>query len=179
MTATIRVEDLQRVASNLEKALSVAPVPAQYPIHLTPRSPYVPGRAALVFVGPHVLDPAGDLAEYGWADFDGNYGWLHSPPHEGARVVAWFRPTEAGRKYTVDFTCRGQPGHSFVLASSMGAAETVHVDTANLPYPELADLDEVLVGTTFEAHDVAWKSFAVSGNGHWTLLSFEVVEHPA
>jgi hypothetical protein len=179
MTATVRVDDLQRLANNLENTLLTAPSPAQYPVRLTPRSPYLTGRAALVFVGPHVLDPSGDLAEHGWADLDVNYGWLHSPPHEGARVVGWFRPTEAGRKYTVDFTCRGQPGHSFTLALSTGSTETVHVDTGNLQYPELADLREVLVGTTFEAQNENWKSFALSSDGHWKLESFEVVEHPA
>jgi hypothetical protein len=62
---------------------------------------------------------------------------------------------------------------------STGSTETVHVDTGNLQYPELADLREVLVGTTFEAQNENWKSFALSSDGHWKLESFEVVEHPA
>jgi hypothetical protein len=174
--------DFKRVEDNLKMALTVQPgmkvIPTQYPIQLTPHTPYVMGRAALVFVLPHVLSPAADLAEYGWADFDDNYGWLHSPPNEAARVVGWFRPSDAGRKYNVDFSCEGQPGHSFMLTSSGGVSETVHLATDNLDYPELAPLVKVSVGKTFTAQNQDWKWFNVSGDGHWKLLSLEVVQFP-
>jgi hypothetical protein len=171
-----RVEDNLKMALIVEPAMKV--IPTQYPIQLTPHTPYVMGRAGLVFVGPHVLDPGGNLAEYGWADFDGNYGWFHSPPHEGARVVGWFRPSDPGRKYNVDFSCEGQRGHSFVLASSGGASETVDLATDNLDLPEMLPLEKVSVGTTFIAQDENWKWFQVSGDGHWKLLSLEVVQLP-
>ena len=175
--------NVQRVDKNLEKALTVQPgihsISPDYPIELTPHSPYLVGRAALVFVAPHVLNPADDLAEYGWQDFDENYGYSHNPPHEGARVVAWFRPSDATRKYNVDFSCEGQPGHSLVLALNTGDTETVQVSASGYQYPELAGLEKVSVGTTFGAKNHDWKWFSLSSDGHWKLLSFEVFQLPA
>jgi len=55
---------LQSLRKNLEKALSTPPS-IDYPIKLTPHTPCVVGRAALVFAGPHVLNPADNVAEYG------------------------------------------------------------------------------------------------------------------
>src|SRR5262245_48864158 len=81
---------LQSFREVLEKALSTPPS-IDYPIKLTPHSPYEMGRATLIFFGPHVLNPAENFAEYGWETIEEAYGSLvHNTPHEGACVTAWF-----------------------------------------------------------------------------------------
>ncbi|SRR6266545_3222084 len=168
---------LQSFRKNLEKALSTPPS-IDYPIKLTPHSPYVMGRAALVFAGPHILNPADNFAEYGWETIEEVYGTLvHNTPHEGACVMAWFRPPVAGLKYNVNFSCEGLRGHSLVLASE-GDTETISISTDNLEIPEALPLAEAAAGTTFEAKDLDWKWFSLSSDQHWRLLSFEVIQLP-
>lgn len=169
--------EIQRARQSLEKALIVQPhmIVPDYPIKLTPQSPYVMNRAALVFVLPDILSPADNLAEYGWLAFsESEVGVEHIPGREGARVIAWFRPSEENRKYNVDFSCEGETGQSFVLALSTGDTETVHVSG-----DFSAVLISELVGTTFEANNKNWRSFSLSMTGHWKLLSFEVNQLPA
>jgi hypothetical protein len=95
----------------------------EFPIRLTPRASFLAGRAALVFVAPHVLTPADDFVEFGYhvlgTDEDAPYG-TNVVPHDGARIVAWFRPPEVGRKYNVEFFCGGHQLDSFTLESSDG-----------------------------------------------------------
>lgn len=166
----------QRLLKNLKEALDTPPI--DHPIQLTPHSPYVMGRAALVFLSPHVLNPADNSAEYGWETSEPAYGTLvHNPPHGGACVVAWFRPPVAARKYNVNFSCEGVRGHSLVLVSD-GDTETINISTDNTQIPEALPLAKAAAGTTFEAKDLAWKWFSLSSDQHWKLLSFEAVELP-
>jgi len=168
---------LQSFSKNLEKVLSTPPS-IDYPIKLTPHAPYVVGRAALVFAGPHILNPADNFAEYGWETIEEGYGSLvHNAPQEGACVIAWFRPPVAGRKFNVNFSCEGLRGHSLVLASG-GDTETINISTDNLQIPEALPLAETVAGTMFEAKDLEWKWFRLSSDQHWRLLSFEVVLLP-
>jgi len=166
----------QRFAKNLKQALDTPPI--DYPIELTPHSPYMMGRAALVFISPHVLNPADDAAEYGSETSDPTYGTIvHNPPHGGACVVAWFRPPVAARKYNVNFSCEGVRGHSLVLVGE-GDTETINISTDNTQIPEALPLAKAAAGTMFEAKDLGWKWFSLSSDQHWKLLSFEAVELP-
>jgi hypothetical protein len=175
MTVTSSVSFQSSV--NLERALKTPPS-IDYPIQLTPQSPYVTGTATLVFVSPHILDPADSLAEYGSETTEPGYGSsVHSAPYEGACVVAWFRPPVAGCKYNVNFSCEGLRGHSLVLASE-SETETITINTGDSEIPEALPLAEVTAGTTFEATDSAWMRFSLSSDQHWRLLSFEVVQLP-
>lgn len=181
MTTTIL-----RKLDTFENALTVPPRGIKlegqhYPILLTPLSPHLTNRAALVFVRPSVLSSADDLAEYGSETYhdvfeEGDSGYDHHPPIEGARLVAWFRTSEPGRKYNVDFSCECVAGHSFTLVSSAGASETASV-------PEGAELETnhlypVLVGMTFTPQTDSWRAFTLSSDAHWKLKSFEVVQFP-
>src|SRR5262245_48134139 len=137
MTAT-GLPALQHLGKSLKEILSAPPV--DHPLLLTPHSPYAVGRAALVFVSQHVLDPAGNLAEFGWETIDPTFGdFVHHPPHGGAHVVAWFRPPSVGRKYNVNFSCEALRGHSLVL-SSAGDTETISISTEDLDTPEALPL---------------------------------------
>jgi hypothetical protein len=168
---------LQSLRKNLERALSTPPS-IDYPIKLTAHSPYLMGRAALVFAGPHILNPADNFAEYGWETIEEAYGSLvHNTPHDGACVIAWFRPPVAGRKYNVNFSCEGLRGHSLVLVSG-GDTETINISTENYEIPEALPLAKADAGTMFEAKDLNWKWFSLSSDQHWRLLSFEVVQLP-
>src|SRR5262245_42284280 len=94
------------------------------------------GRAALVFLSPHVLNPADNVAEYGWQTTEPGYGSVvHTPPHGGACVVAWFRPPVGALKYNVNFSCEAVRGHSLVLTSE-GDSETVNISADNFQTPE-------------------------------------------
>jgi len=174
ITTPVRVHSLRE---NLEKAVSMPPG-IDYPITLTPRSPYVTGRVALVFAGPHILNPADNVAEYGWETTEPGYGTLvHNAPYEGACVIAWVHPSVAERKYNVNFSCEALRGHSLVLASQ-GDTETVEISTDNTEIPEALPLVEASAGTTFEAKDLSWKWFRLSSDQHWKLRSFEVILLP-
>src|SRR5262249_24619956 len=133
---------------------------------------------ALVFVSPNVLNSADNVAEYGWETTEPGYGtFVHNAPHQGACVVAWFRPPVAGRKYNVNFSCAGLRGHSLVLTSG-GDTETISIAAGDSEIPEALPLVEAAAGTTFEAKDSAWKWFSLSSDQHWRLSSFEVVQLP-
>lgn len=176
MPNTASVATQQHFGTSLKQALDTPPVDSS--ILLTPHSPYIVGRAALVFLSPHVFNPADDFAEYGWETIEPGYGSLvHTPPHGGACVVAWFRPPVAPRKYNVNFSCEGLRGHSLVLLSG-GDSETINISTDNSQIPEALPLAKVAAGTTFEANDLSWKWFSLSSDQHWKLLSFEAVELP-
>ena len=136
---------LQSFREVLEKALSTPPS-IDYPIKLTPHSPYEMGRATLIFFGPHVLNPAENFAEYGWETIEEAYGSLvHNTPHEGACVTAWFRPPVVNRKYNVNFSCEGLRGHSLVL-SSEGDTETINISTDDTEIPEALPLAKADAG---------------------------------
>src|SRR5262249_44815010 len=127
----------------------------------------------------HILNPADNFAEFGWETIEESFGSLvHNTPHEGARVMAWFRPPVAAREYNVNFSCEGLQGHSLVLKSG-GDTETIHISTDNSEIPEALPLAKADAGTMFEAHDLNWKWFSLSSDQHWRFLSFEVVQLPA
>lgn len=93
----------------------------QFPIRLSPQTPYSVGRAALVFVSPHVIDPAENIAEFGWnsggiAVEDAGIYYEQHPPHSDAYVVAWFKSPSVGTKFGIEFLCKGLPG-PFLLPS--------------------------------------------------------------
>jgi hypothetical protein len=160
---------------SLLKALGHLPfVGVQYPIRLTAQSSYVAGRAALVFVGPHLLIPADDIAEFGhtefWGEGEGG-GTAYGPPHEGARIVAWFRPPEADRKYNIDFHCGGFVAGSFTLETSDG-----NIETTEITGPEEVAYEHVSV--TFQADDNDWRWFSLSNTEYWRLDYCELTLMP-
>jgi hypothetical protein len=148
---------------------------ATEPIRLSPAHQFIAGKAALVFVSPTLLDASKDHAEFGLIDppSEDHPGFSTSPPHEGARVVAWFHPLAAG-KYVVDFTCTPMPvlggeslantGLEFVFDSSTGAAESVSWEQADMEHH---------VGTLFEVSTPDWLSFTLSGPQRWLLQKCE------
>jgi hypothetical protein len=146
----------------LGKALGQIPT-LQWPIRLTTKTPYHLGIAALVFANATLLSPADDLAEFGSAIPDqqlaSETGWFY-PPSDGASVVAWVRPPELGRKYSIDFSCEAAQGEPFTLTSSDGNTETVDVQQApgNARYPTMT----TDISSTFAATDHAWRWFALS-----------------
>lgn len=173
MTTPAVIDDVRALKSWADR-LAVEPIlDDPFPIRLTPRASHSAGRAALVFASSHIVIPADDIAEFGWAEFSGDYGWFHYPPHPGSRMVGWFRPPKAGRKYNVDFTCLGHPGHSMVLETKTGK-ETMELPTIN--DSEMLDLKEVLVGTTFVPNDTAWRWFSLASDSHWMLKAMEITE---
>jgi hypothetical protein len=166
--------DSTLVTTALEGILAVGPAFEQLkspmsPIQLTPHAPYVMGRAALVFGSPYLLSPADDVAEFGSGFFSGRAGWEHYGPYPDARVVVWFKPPALGRAYSIDFTCRGQQGHSLSLVSSKGDRETNNV----CPHVE-SDLQETSIGTNYVPRDNDWVSFTLSSGGHWKFLSVDI-----
>src|SRR5215470_4692516 len=77
----------------------------KFPIRLTAHNPYLSGRAALVFVSPHVVSPADDAASFGEAQIDDiNGGFTTTPPPAEACIHAWFRAPEADVTYNIDFS---------------------------------------------------------------------------
>jgi hypothetical protein len=157
-----------------EASKSLDPFP--YPLLVSPRDSYVYGRVALVFLSPHAIDAAADLAEFGWGiQSSETLLWTHGPPYEGACVKAWFRhPFEA--KFNVNFVCEGQPGHSFILESEYGPKETV--DIPGLGTVESEPLKQASAGRTFTWPGLDWTWFKLSMDAHWKLLSFEVDKLP-
>jgi hypothetical protein len=143
------------------------------------------GRAALVFVGPHVLDPGEDVAEFGWSQLvitEGGSFYQHYDPYPDARVVAWFNSPEVGRKYSVEFLCGGLPGHSFFLHSSAGGISSVQIPGSTSEKQTLTEyLTEIPVSVTFvhSATDKPWRWFSVSGNAHWRIRSLEIAQFPS
>ena len=127
----------------------------KYTIRLTARESFVQGRAALVFVSPHVHSPADDVAVYGESQFDGGeVGIEYSPPHEGARLVAWSLPPNAGGKYNIDFEIVAAPG-SYSLEGPEGVITT--------QVPGLLHVDRH-VATTFQPYSNDWFSFSLFGD---------------
>jgi hypothetical protein len=140
------------VARALTDQLGQPHFAVNYPIRLTAQNPYVSGRAALVFVHPHVVSPADDIAACGeFLLVESEAGIDYKPPHQDARVVAWFRPPEVERTYNIDFSIIGSPG-SYSLESSDGT-ETTQI-------PGLLDWDKDL-STTFHSHSSGWLSFTL------------------
>jgi hypothetical protein len=138
----------------------------QYPIRLTAQDPYLSGRAALVFVSAHGLSPADDNAHFGEWVLDDVYGYHFVPPHDEARLVAWFRPPEVDRKYNIDFSIVASSG-SYSLASGDGT------ETTDVPGPLSVEWDKEL-STTFQAHSNDWRSFTLSGTSYWQLNYCEI-----
>ena len=139
----------------------------QYPIRLTAQDSYVFGRAALVFINPHGLSPADDVAQFGecFAMETQDEVWDYKPPHQDARLVAWFRPPEANGKYNIDFSILCSPG-SYSLASGDGT-ETTEITGTGL------DLSKQL-STTFYPNSNEWRSFTLSGTNYWVLRYCEL-----
>jgi len=145
----------------------------EWPIALTPKSPFRPGVAALVFVSPHVLSPADDVADFGYL-----VPWappIDEPPpqglpHDGAHVVAWLRPPELKREYSVEFSCTGVPSSTFVLDQESGGQETKVVTGGTKGNFEVP----IHVPTTFHAGEADWTWFSLSASNHWKLESCEI-----
>ena len=163
-------------ATQLALAKTLAQVPkTPWPLQLTPRTSFHLGIAALVFAGPRVLSPADDVAEFGAPNPDQQGakeggGWFF-PPYEGARVVAWFRPPQANRKYNVDFECEAGSGGPFTLESSDGNTETVDVQlTSNAAYATATEH----ISSTFEAGNSEWRWFSLSCPTYWRLSYCEL-----
>jgi hypothetical protein len=151
------------------------------PIRLSPAKPFIAGKAALVFVSPHVLDAGQDFAEFGslvsvqWTDTE--WFLIPEPPHDGARVVAWFRPPVANEKYLADFACAGgsaekyqepifnedEQADKFTLVASSGGSSSA-------PWLE----GEQHVAMVFEVSTTDWLSLALNGSDHWRLLYCEI-----
>jgi hypothetical protein len=169
---------------NLELARHLGQAPAiQWPIQLTPKAPFHMGVAALVFVSPHVLSPADDVAEFGVYPLpqsqeqkEEHRPLRHGPPHEGAHVVAWLRPPELNRDYNVEFTCLGMAEGTFDLEASDGGTETVDVPGDYT----LAGVttNTVNVSSNFVPQEHKWLWFSLTSGFYWKLLSFEITILP-
>lgn len=161
-------------AQQLAKQLGKAPT-FQWPIRLTPRTPFHAGIAALVFVSPHVISPADDLAEFGYpvpdpAPYDGNPP-PQGPPHDGAHLVAWLNPPEASREYSVEFKCEGVKASTFVLDQLGGGEETKDVAASKTEITAAVNIT-----TTAGGGDWVWLS--LSANDYWKLFSCEISPLP-
>jgi len=150
----------------------------QWPLNLTPKTPFHLGVAALVFVRPHLLSPADDDAEFGIrkvAPFPGENPALsertHLPPDDGAEVVAWFRPPEIEREYNVDFSCQGVTGDSFVLQLSDGSSESKDVATDDYYGRGIGKLN---ISANVFADQHQWLSFSLSSDAYWRFVSCEI-----
>ncbi len=159
----------------LGKALGHPPT-IQWPIQLTPKTPFHVGVAALVFAGAHVLSPADDVAEFGYPNPEtqetlDDHLWF-SPPYEGARLVAWFRPPELDRKYNIEFSCDGVgPGGPFILESSDGTTETVEIAPSS--GAKYATTNEHM-SSTFLAPEHEWRWFVLSCSTYWRFSYCEL-----
>jgi len=154
----------------------------QYPVHLTAKSPFAPGVAALIFAGANFLSPADDIAEFGYPNPDHEEAneqklWFY-PPYDAARIIAWFRPPEAGRKYNLDFSADVGPHlvtievGPLVLESSDGDTETVAIDPfpTNAQYPTKTQE----ISSTFSADTREWRWFALSCASYWRFSYCEL-----
>jgi hypothetical protein len=145
----------------------------QYPIYLTPAKAYVQGVAALVFVNATTVSPADDLAEFGIYPLPLPEGEPPSKPHpfqfpnEGARVMAWLRPSELNRTYNLGFTCLGMKGNGFDLEASSGPTETFTV-------PGIDGTGSVLMPASVIPTEHDWLSFSLTSGGYWKFESLEI-----
>ena len=149
------------------------PAPITYPIRLSAKAQFVSGVAALVFVSPHVLDASQDHAEFGLrihhpeaSNVDDRYEFFS--PHSGARLVAWFRVTDANQKYLIEFTCVGIG--SFTLIDGEGGSEV------GQPNPAGGDLWGVAgaqVARTFQGSS-QWRWFSLENDNWWRVTACEI-----
>jgi hypothetical protein len=154
-----------KIATALRAQLGRPPLGVKYPIKLTAQNSFLSGRAALAFVSPHLLIPADDVAAFGSGSLveggEGESPYEFEPPHQDARIVAWFHPPEVDRTYVIDFSIVGSPG-SYALESDDGT------ETTQIPEIELLDFDKHL-STTFHTNSSEWLPFTLSGSMYWTL----------
>jgi len=152
----------------------------QYPITVTPRTPYMTGVAALVFVSPHTVSPADDVAEFGVQipppAEDPGIGWNYLPPYEGARTVVWFRPPQAGREYVLEL---GGDAYSlgdttFDLDAGDGGKETVEIPLGGGP----DYLRSQTVSYPISPSDRDWRWFSLSASSYWRYSSCQIVQLP-
>lgn len=161
----------------LGKALGHTPT-IQWPIKLTATMPFHIGVAALVFVSTHILDPADDVAQFGIYPLPqsdkqaaDHFPELHGPPYDGAHLVAWIRPPELAREYSIVFTCTGMMESTFVLDSSDSGQETKTVPGIPHPGGSEASLE---IPAALSASEHKWYWFSLSSAGFWKLSSCEV-----
>jgi hypothetical protein len=168
-------------AAHLALGKALGQIPSiQWPIQLTPKEPFHLGISALVFVGPSVLSPADDLAQFGSSNPDvqearESGSWFYAP-YDGARVVAWFRPPELNRKYDIDFVCEAGWGGPFTLESSDGNSETVNVQGPDSTVGYATTTEHI--SRTVEANDHEWRWYALSCPTYWQLTYCELTELP-
>ncbi|SRR6266516_1739707 len=149
----------------------------QWPIQLTPKAPFHTGVAALVFVSPHLLSPADDVAEFGIRNPPPLPGEdlgiamrVHLPPYDGAHVVAWLRPPELSREYNVEFNCQGVTGDTFVLEQPDGSEETAEVSNAS----EGVNIGKLTLSSNVQAQEHEWLRFGVTSGAYWRFVSCEI-----
>jgi hypothetical protein len=153
-------------ASALESVLAAPPASEQLdvpmaPIRLTPSTPYLMGRAALVFASPHWLTPADDLAFFGPRSHEGN----SLAPH----LEVWFKVPKLDRTYNVEFLCAADNG-SFTLTSSLPSAT---------PISQPTNSGDTLITKNFVVCAAgSWVWFSVSNNFPWRFKSLEISERP-
>ena len=157
----------ERPQTVLAPTLRKIPSQTHFPIHLTPRNPYLLGVAALVFAHPHVLSPADDIADFGAESYplEGTDQWVPEElPHPGACAAAWFRDQEAGNKFYVEFGCEGSGLYTLTTYSS---SETVQLGSG-----------PGLISTTLlsdPAAKLGWQQVVVScDNVPWHFRHFEL-----
>jgi len=159
-------------------AAGMRPVPEiEWPIKLTPRASFHLGLAALVFASPTVLDPADDIAEYGYVTVltpeqtgDHRHEDQYHPPYEGACVVAWFHPPTLDQDYSIEFSCTGVGGSSFTLDTGDGAPEQQAVPvTSGYTTTAGVSISRPLHPATHE-----WFHFTLSSGGYWKLTACEI-----
>lgn len=141
------------------------------PIQLSPKTPFVAGKAGLVFVSPHVVDAGKDNVIFGWLEPNSSYGASDPhPPHQDARVVAWFRPPIVPRKYVVEFVFTGRTVemlwessaiHNFTLVNSLDS------DSVSSPWDEGG---EQHLAALVEPTKKDWINFTLSATNCWRLV---------
>src|SRR6478735_4857480 len=93
--STINLAALPNVHS-LQDALNLGMRPTDV-TRLSPAAQFVIGKAALVFVSPHVIDASKDMATFGDAGV---------PPHPGATAAVWIKAATDSTTVLVDFLCQ-------------------------------------------------------------------------
>jgi hypothetical protein len=150
-------------------ALGFKPRP---PITLSPAQPFIAGKAALVFVSPHVIDASKDVVKFGFLTpkvSGGSNVEEPSRPHEGACAVAWFKPPPSVH-YLVNFGCQ-----THLLDNADYKDETFRLvrggASQSASYVFGGQYVAMIQGSSPQPD---WESFRLSGSHYWQLRHCEI-----
>jgi len=158
--STINLAALQNVHS-VQDALNLGMRPTDV-MRLSPASQFVTGKAALVFVSPHVVDASKDMATFGDAGVS---------PHPGALAAVWIKAAADSTTVVVDFVCQAfrdpSPEQAYVAPSTFTLTGGAQTETV----PSNGHEQHVSFVGIFPSQ---WRPVNLSCSGSWKLVRCEI-----